>query len=488
MPRKSTSPTKEPASLPEVLIPPSQANAAEREAYWLNLLAEPENLKNAVQTEDFWPMIQNFPEALWTGGRLSMYLYRREDDSGVSIRNAEGKKKYIKIFHGPIDEEFVTRNYGGGKFTIYLKLDNKLTLTEYTFYTDGVPKAQPGQVVELSGKEVSLSGAPATPPESGDAVSKVIDASAKANESAMGILAHASETAIDMVKAQAVTAATPPKDNTLETIRTVVEILKPQAPAGNSMKDALEIVDRLDAMAARRNPAPVEPPETPIEKTLDAVEKLTGGISLSELLDKRRPAAATDSTPSWVSVALGAAGKLIEVIPSVMAERTKQLALEVQLRQMGVAPPPANQPRLPANVPTAPATVIPITTQPANGAQTQPILDKNQVVRIIVTRLCAGFDRHRDTGGDVAVAINVDLGEQIEAMGLEKALTDTGEMTGNLIQMPDLAGMLGQRSQDARWKPYESDFLAEMQDRWAMPESDEERGEVSTKKEPQPAA
>src|SRR5271154_1535163 len=81
--------------LPEVLVSPSKAEPHQRDAYWLDLLQDPDKFKDAVQTEEPWPMLKSFPESLW-GDRLSMFLYRLPDDEGVMLKNAEGQAKYIK--------------------------------------------------------------------------------------------------------------------------------------------------------------------------------------------------------------------------------------------------------------------------------------------------------------------------------------------------------------------------------------------------------
>ena len=202
-------------------------------------------------------------------------------------------------------------------------------------------------------------------------------------------------------------------------------------------------------------------------------------------LARGRNTPAPDATPSWVNLALGAAGKLVEQFPLIMAERTKQLQLEIQLRQMGVANPVApGQPQPIRQLPPHDAVAIATANRPAQAAPpAQP--DKNQVVRLIVNKLCATFDRQRFSGGDVAAMICGEFEEQIEAFGLEKALVDTNEMMGILMQMPDVAGMLAERSQHAKWKSYEEDFLGYMQDRYGEPE---EPGQALEKKTPQAVA
>ena len=90
-----------------------------------------------------------------------------------------------------------------------------------------------------------------------------------------------------------------------------------------------------------------------------------------------------------------------------------------------------------------------------------------------MNRICQGFDRHRDTGGDIAAAISVEFGEHIEAMGLEKALYDQETMTGILMQQPQLAAALAQRSSHAKWAIFADEYQDYMEERWGGAEEDD---------------
>ena len=471
MPRRSAAqPKPEPASLPEVLIPPSQASDQEREAYWLNLLSEPENLKNAVQTEDFWPMIQDFPSALWTGNRLSLYLYRREDDSGLSIKNAEGKKKYIKIFHGPIDEEFITRNFGGGKFTLYLKLDNKLTLTEFTFWTDGIPKAQPGQVVEMAGKEVQVSGQSSAAAQPSDATA-LMETSSKATEKSMEILADAAKSSIAMVREQAASAAAPPR-NQLDDLKTLLEIVRQPAATPDPVQQELMKQIIAKAFAEPKAPAEVEEKETPIENTLAAIEKLTGGKSLVDLLKPAARAEAADPVASWgpiVTTVGGILGQIFEKLPILQAQRNDAMRLEIHLRQMQLSQPGQPLPQLAAPPPAPNPPPQAVQPQPATVAT----LDPAQLMAAIVRHIVAGFKKPPvgEWGEETAAAMGFHFSDAIDAMGIADTLGDPEKVRELIAGIPEFTEL----RKDARWEMYEEDFLAYSKNRWSLPPDEDTR-------------
>jgi hypothetical protein len=480
--KKANGMSTEPASLPEVLIPPSEAAANERSAYWLQLIDNPDQFKSALASEDFFPLLSNFPEAFWGDNRLSLYLYRREDDEGRMIKNVEGKKKYIAVFHQPIDEEAISRKCGGGKYTLYLKLDSKETLREYTFWLDGIPKVLPGQVVEIEGKPVSMGGTqqPQTAEDNGNAVSKVIDASAKANESAMGILADAAKNSIAMVREQAVRESAPQKDP-IDQMKTIMEIMRLQQPAqtADPMTTALTLMDKLESIIARRNPATeTDARETPLDEAIGMVEKVTGK-PLADIMKGSK--AVTDATPSWVGPALSVFGNFVEKLPTLMHQasenRRQEFERQVYLasRANGQNPAPPGTPRLPA--PSAPPPApTPINAAPANG---NAEVDPAQLMNAIVRHICAGFEKPPvgEWGEATAAAMDFHFSNPIEAMGISDTLADPEKVKEFVAGVPELAS----RSKDPRWPLFEEEFLAYCADRWGVPEE-----EKQSKPGPQP--
>ena len=108
-------------NLPEVLIPPSDAKEEQKAAYWIELLDNPEELRKATGTTEFFQLLNEFPASLW-GDRLSIYVYRLPDDDGMMVKNETGARKYIKpIIRQPINEDWLATKHGGGKYLLYLK-------------------------------------------------------------------------------------------------------------------------------------------------------------------------------------------------------------------------------------------------------------------------------------------------------------------------------------------------------------------------------
>ena len=470
MPRKSSAqrqPTQDTATVPEILIPPNQAKPSEREAYWIELIDNPASLRAAMETTEFWPMLQEFPASLW-GNHLSIYLYRLEDDGGIMVKNAEGSGKYIKpIIRQVIDEEWVANRHGGGKYQAWLKWDNRDTLRKHTFRIDGPPKVQEGQIVEVQGKTVSLSGQANTPPpaESTD-VAKVIEAANKVNESSMRILENATEKAMGIVESRAAHSESTQRDP----VATALEIIKALQPAQSngksSMAEALEIVDRLDAMAARRNPAPEHTEkDTPLNETLEAIKSITGKESIVDLLKPAMKAEASDPY-SWVGPVVNAATNFFQQLPVMMRENrlAKQLEFERAVWARNAKPgeaPPAHllNPAAPAapHAPAAPATIVPPGPMPPE-----------QIAGAVVNLVVMGFRKNPHMGYQCAAAIDMQLGEQIEAAGLDQWLADETQIENLVKNSPPLMEL----AKDARWKAFQEAFLTYTDERWGAPEDE----------------
>jgi hypothetical protein len=491
MPRKAAARRHEEerteASLPETIIPPSEAPASQRSAYWLELIDNPPEFRKAIASEEFFPMLREFPEAFW-GNRLSLYLYRLTDDDGMMVRNAEGAAKYIKpVIRCAVDEDWIATRNGGGKFKLYLKLDSKESLREHTFRIDGPPKLQPGQVVDVDGKTVPIGqpvAAVATAEDRTD-VARVIDASSKANESAMGILAHASETAIDMVKAQSVQNNRPDASSGIveKLLGVMVDRMLQPPPAP---PDPIESFIKLQGLINKNTPES-EPPEKEGALTagIDMVERLTGK-SMSDILKPNRAAAETNEY-GWIAPIANIGQQLVAQIPAIMHEarinRDIEFRRQVWLRtaQPGAAPPAdllANNPRLPATTeqPQTHTTQAPPTGQP----------DPAQLVPIIVQMICHGFDQNPKMGYQCAAAIDFNYGGQIEALALDKFLSNEAQVNEFVRGTP----VLEQRSKDARWATFQGDFMDYTIERWGEDGGPEEvpARTDSERKQPQPAA
>ena len=59
------------------IISPLAVPAEQRDSYWNGLLEDPEALKAALATTEFFPLLHAIPPALWEK-RLIVYLYRTE--------------------------------------------------------------------------------------------------------------------------------------------------------------------------------------------------------------------------------------------------------------------------------------------------------------------------------------------------------------------------------------------------------------------------
>ena len=244
------------------------------------------------------------------------------------------------------------------------------------------------------------------------------------------------------------------------------------------------------AFAAPPEPKEREERETPIQQTLAAVQEITGGVSLPELLKPHARNEANNPISPWAPI-IGTVGevvnKFLQAWPGVLAQRTEQLRLEYQIRTLGVPGAPA--------LPPAPPTRT-VAAQPA--AQTTPqnggIPDAGQIMSMIVQTVCADFDKAPvgKWGENTAVALDFQLGELLEATPLP-AVIGTGSFadflgTPSAVRQfmsahPDLA----KRMADPRWKVFELEFLGYTVERWGEPESGDSDGQEE-RKGPQPAA
>lgn len=473
-------------ALPGVLIPPSQTKPNERDAYWIELIDNPEEFRKAISTESFFPLLQELPKALW-GSRLSLYLYRLEDEDGVMVKNAEGKPKKIKTLYSPVTDDLIGKTWGGGKYRAILNLDVKTTLRQETFEMDkgeyGPPKVLPGQTVEVNGKPVSIGGAGAAssaqPSEPRTDVAEVIGAIKDANKSAMEIYTDATKASIQMVRDQANATASPaPQKSSISEILELASAIRSLIPPAPDPIATLKTAKELFAPAENSTPQ-AEPKDPPISEAMTLLESFTGK-PFSELIRGRSNPAPAENSWGWIAPLAGVAEKFVLQIPHIMHEARINRDLEFQravwLRsaQPGQAVPSnllpqRTAPAPPAQNTTQSSSTVQTVSAPPNGAQETP--DRGHTVQLIVQTICVGFDRHRDTGSDIASVVSVQYGELIEAYGLEKALTDPSEMQRVLSEFPQLGAMLIQRMQHARWKEFEHDWSDYMLDRWGTNEN-----------------
>ena len=493
MSRKSVQ-TKDSASLPEVLISPGEAAPNEKDAYWIQLASNWEEFSQAIKTTEWDSLIASLPEALW-GDTLRLYLYRKPDDQGVMVKNPPGDWKYLQVFYKPVEPQFIQDHWGGGKYEWrlnWIRDKENRTIKRNTFDIWGDPKLKPGQTVEVDGKPVPIGAtAPAAPSTESTDTTRVIDALSGANKLGMETLAHASETAIDMVKAQAATAAVPQKDP-LELAIRLMEVMRPKeaaAPAKSSMVEALEIVDKLDAMAARRNPPPPpekEEKETPLEQTLAAVETMPGGVGLPELLNRHNKNAAADpASPLTAAIEAGVRliGNLIDKYPIIQQQQNQRLMLELEIRRNGGQPVQTVMQPLTTGAPAGPTIVTRagMVQQPPNippiAPPVAPPPQEPEPGQVLVDFIVNGFKRAPigTWGRETATALDFHHGELLEAMNIAGDLGDPAKVDAFVEATPALKQL---RDSDARWHAFKADFLSYTMERWgALPEGEQAEDE-----------
>ena len=330
------------ATLPGVLIPPSEAADNQKSAYWIELLDNPEELRKALGTTEFFPLLREFPASLW-GDRLSIYVYRLPDEDGMMVKNEAGARKYIKpIIRTPIDEDWIASKHGGGKYLLYLKLDNKASIKETTVRIDGPPKVAAGQTVEIDGRPVTVGSAqPAShAAEDKSDVAAVIEASASANRQNMEILAEGSKAAIQLVRDQATQAGKPDAaSGIMDKLFTAMidRIMNPPAVA-----DPVDTFVKLQTLISKQNPEPEPEKEGAAEAAITLVERITGK-SVADMMKPRTSAAAEDSY-GWVAPVVGAAQHLIGQIPEIMREARLSRDMDFRRQVWLRSAPPGSAP------------------------------------------------------------------------------------------------------------------------------------------------
>ena len=481
MPRKATQ--RQEPSMPDVLVPLSEIPEHQRGAYEIEAINDPDMFQKILSNENFFEMIAGFPDAWWSGGRLSMYLYRHENDDGLMIKNPVGEGNYIKpVIRQPVDRDWIANRNGGGKYQLWLNLSSpnpanpakniSTTVKKYTFRIDGPPMVKEGQVIELGGKPVSVGGAaPAPVNDGGSTIDKVIDANTRANESSMEIVTKASTTAIEMVREQSRAASAPPAANPIQDklMEAIIDkaFAAPVAPPANPLNDKLMEILMQRAFGEKEEP---EHKETPLEQVDTIVQQVTGK-TLADVA--RGNKAAPESEYGWVAPVADFGVKALAMLPNILnqmrqaKEEDFRRAIYLENLRNGKAnntAPPAAQ--------SAAAQLPP--AQPQTQEQPQAPPDRAQTVTMIVHRICQGFDRHRDLGSDIGATIAVEFGDLIEAHGLEPALADPKKMEAVLTEFPHLAMLLAARVTDARWRVFEPDLLGYFRDRWGTGEDDDE--------------
>jgi hypothetical protein len=259
------------------------------------------------------------------------------------------------------------------------------------------------------------------------------------------------------------------------------------------MKDTLEIIDHLDAIAARRNPVPaatVEQKETPIETTLAAIETLSGGKSLADLMKPSMRAEAENPITAWAPIVQTVGGvieKIFDRLPTINQQRIQILILEERRRKLEKGESVENLPALPAATATQ-AQPVQANAAPdgkTTAQQGQP--DPAQLMHMIVQHVIAGFKKAPvgENGEDTGAAMAWHFSDAIEGVpGLPDALANPAELHKLIIGIPDFAPFLT----DGRWRKFEKELAMYCVARWAVDDTlrDERLTALEKDEPPQP--
>jgi hypothetical protein len=261
-------------------------------------------------------------------------------------------------------------------------------------------------------------------------------------------------------------------------------------PAPPPAADPIETFVKLQTILNKTPEATErEQKDPPIVEAMDLVEKMSGGRTFADLIKGKNPTVAPES--AWAPFA-PVALQFVTSLPTIMSEvrQTRQLEMQtkdlefrraVWLRtaQPGAQPPPellANNPA-PQNHAASPQSQPQPQTQPGNS-------DPMQLANVLVQMICHGFDKNPRMGYQTAATIDFTYGDAIEALGLEKFLADEAALVEYVQGMPALA----ERSRDARWAKFQSDFLDYTAERWPADEEPGAEGAEAMEKGPQSVA
>jgi len=450
---------------------PLSVPAEMRDAYWQTLLGDPSELRAAIATIEFFPLLKVIPRALWEK-RLMVYLYR----TAPKVKNSENKK-YIEKITEPFDEDYIKENHGGGGYLAYLNLDGEEQLKQISFSIDGPPKIQPGQIL-VDDKGNPVAPTPATPQQSSE-VAQAIEATSAANKLGIEILAKGTEAAMEMQQKAYEKAAgisgNGMHDKLLEML--ITKALETPKPQENPTAAALDILDKLDKIVERRtNPREEREPAEHMQLTevSSTVEALTGK-PLSELIQNKGK---SDNTPEWISVGISVLGKLVDSLPNILqqisANQERNFQRAIALRNAGQLPPA--QPPNPAapGVPMQPQYVAPVfqpaaPAAPGNVIPMPGVVDPNDVagqlqgtIKLITQKFVDGY-----SGGAVAQAVQVVYPRAFDSMA--STILDPAELERLVTNVPELKNL----STSPDWPEFLAEFVQFVREEFETDGSDQ---------------
>lgn len=402
----------------------------------------------------FFDAFEAIPEGGWD--KVGVYLYRLDPP----VANKSGEKKYIAVYGGPITEEMIKTQHGGGKFHAFVKYGTA-TLRNHRFSIEGPPILLEGQTPRGGGAPQPISTAVPQQNELAAVVRQVIEATggnSKAADAGIEVMKRAMMDGLELTSSiskkqmESATGSTI-GDKLLESLLPRL-VNPPTAPTTDPL--VLKLLDAVIAQskADRREPNPTPAAGVPVTDQLALVKELLGVESLAEIVKLGGRGSA--ETPWWVSLITNGIDRLPALLQefSQMQERGFQRA--VLAHQLGAgqpnaipAPPGWNAP------PAAPMIRPPAPAAPPAAPPMAPGGIPEQMIGAIVDGICRAFDEGYP--GDVAGAfLNLSYPQLVES--LRPLLADAAQLSSFVSQMPPLA----ERSRDPEWAEFQADLIAEL--------------------------
>lgn len=407
----------------------------------------PSFLKSEVP---FFDAVAAIPEGGWE--KTTIYLYRLEP----AVANKQGEKKYIGVYGGPINEQSIKDEHGGGKYHAYVKYGiGKMTSTlrNHRFWIDGEPIYKEGQTSRTG----LGAGAPVIPGQQdiGFIVRQVIEATGgntKAADAGIEVMKRAFMDGLDLTKSIATNNAQSATGTTLGDKLLTALLPRLTEPPSNALPPMVEkFMDAAITIfkSERKEPNPAQP--TPLTDQFTLVKEVMGVESLRELFDITRGG---KEQPWWVSVLSNAIEKLPTLLNEFaqMQERAFQRAVIAHQLGAGQPAPPApilrteTIPVPPGRYASPPSAPPPV---PSNGTMPE------QMIAGMVDSICRAYDEGYP-GDMAAVHLKLLYPELVES--LRPLLSDPQQLSNFVRQTPALA----ERASEEDWPSFQQEFLEEV--------------------------
>jgi hypothetical protein len=398
----------------------------------------------------FFDAVAAIPDGGWE--KTTIYLYRLEP----AVANKQGEKKYIGVYGGPINEQSVKDEHGGGKYHAYVKYGvGKMTSTlrNHRFWIDGEPIYKEGQTSRTG----PTAGAPVIPGQQdiGSIVRQVIEATGgntKAADAGIEVMKRAFMDGLDLTKSIATNNAQSATGTTLGDKLLTALLPRLTEPQSNQLPPMVEkFMDAAITIfkSERKEPNPVQP--APLTDQFTLIKDVMGVESLRELFDMTRGGR---DQPWWVAVLSNAVEKLPTLLNEFaqMQERAFQRAVIAHQLGAGQPAPPApilrteTAPIPPGRFPAPPSAAPAV---PSNGTMPE------QMIAGMVDGICRAYDEGYP--GDMA-AVHLKLLFPQLVDSLRPLLSDPQQLSNFVRQTPALA----ERASEEDWAGFQREFLEEV--------------------------